>query len=117
MQMIENRINLIYSDSPQEIEDRLRRRYLDRLGGRVKKLRKLLIERNWEELRTEYTQLAVSGVTFGFSSITQLADSAQATLPPGRISRALTPLHAKERTEALISEIDSLLTTYNVLRH
>ena len=62
--------------TPQEINERLRRRYLDRLGERVKKLRKLLVERNWEDLRVECGQLASSGDTFGFSTLTFLAISA-----------------------------------------
>jgi len=103
-------------DSPKEIEARLRRRYLDRLGHRVKKLRKLLIERNWEDLRSECGQLANSGETFGFQNITSLALVAQESIPAGRVSRAATPAHAKESTEALIGAIDETLIEYSVSR-
>lgn len=103
-------------DSPKEIDDRLRRRYLDRLGQRVKKLRKLLVERSWEDLRLECGQLASSGETFGFENITALALAAQSTIPQGRVSRAATPLRAKETTDLLIAAIDTILIEYTVSR-
>ncbi len=99
----------LLSDSPEEINARLRRRYIDRLVCRVKKLRRLIIERSWEDLRNECNQLATSGDTFGFNSITLLAQAAKTTIPEGRILRATTPIHAKEAVEALVSEIDRVL--------
>lgn len=98
-----------YADTPQEINDRLRRRYLDRLSQRVKKLRKLLVERNWEELRVECGQLAASGETFGFEDLTFLSIAAQKSIPTGKLSRAYTPMMAKETTETLIAAIDTIL--------
>ncbi len=106
----------ILLDSTQEIDERLRRRYLDRLGQRVKKLRRLLVERNWEDLRIECAQLAASGETFGFQRLTLLAIAAQETIPTGRISRAATPLRAKESTETLITAIDSILVEQTVFQ-
>jgi hypothetical protein len=103
-------------DSPKEIDDRLKRRYLDRLGQRVKKLRKLLVERSWEDLRLECGQLASSGETFGFQNLTALALIAQESIPQGRVARAATPIHAKETTEALIASIDGILIEYTVSR-
>jgi hypothetical protein len=98
-----------YSDTPKEINDRLRRRYLDRLSQRVKKLRKLLVERNWEDLRMECGQLAASGETFGFEDLTLLSIAAQKSIPSGKLSRAYTPPLAKETTETLIASIDTIL--------
>ncbi len=103
-------------DSPSEIDDRLKRRYLDRLGLRVKKLRKLLVERNWEELRLECSQVAVGGETFGFAELKSLAAEAQKAIPAGRVLRAQTPLFAKENTEALIARIDSVLVGHSSVR-
>lgn len=97
------------SDTHQEINDRLRRRYLDRLSQRVKRLRKLLVERNWEDLRLECGQLAASGETFGFEDLTYLSIAAQKSIPSGKLSRAYTPPMAKETTETLIAAIDSIL--------
>jgi HPt (histidine-containing phosphotransfer) domain-containing protein len=106
-------MNMNELDGPQEIDERLRRRYLDRLGNKVKKLRKLLVERNWENLRDECTQLASSGETFGFQGLTRLAMNAQNSIPQGRVSRAATPTLAKESTEALISAVDEILIEHN----
>lgn len=108
--------NNLYPSSLKEIDERLRRRYLDRLGQKVKKLRKLFVERNWEELRNECGQLANSGVTFGFEHLTELAIAAQEAIPIGKVSKAATPLYAKETAEALITTIDSILIENTVPR-
>lgn len=99
-----------------EIDERLRRRYLDRLSQKIKRLRKLFAERNWEVLRNEYHQLASSGITFGFRNLTLLATAAMNAIPLGRVSRAATPLYAKETTETLIAFIDSILIENTVSR-
>ena len=109
MEFYRNTLNTSHPDSHKEIDARLRRRYLDRLGQRVRKLRKLVVERNWEDLRAECGQLASSGEAFGFQKLTYLAIAAQESIPTGRVSRAATPLCAKENTEALIAAIDSVL--------
>ena len=109
-------LKTLHPDTPSEINDRLRRRYLDRLSQRVKRLRRLLVERNWEELRTECGQLAASGETFGFENLTFLANAAQKAIPEGKLSRAFTPFYAKETTETLISAIDSILIEHTVSR-
>ena len=96
-------------NSLQEIEGRLRRGYLDRLDLRVKKIRKLLIERNWEKLKDECVALSTRGDSFGFQEVVSLADQAQRAIPAGRISRAATPPRAKEFAEALLTAIDSIL--------
>lgn len=116
MEFYKKNLKNLEPDSPKEIDDRLRRRYLDRLSQRVKKLRKLLVERNWEELRLECGQLASSGETFGFQKLTDLAVAARETIPPGKVARAATPLRAKETTEALIANIDFILLEYTVSR-
>ncbi len=116
MELFRGTLRSIQPDSPREIDDRLRRRYLDRLGHRVKKLRKLLVERNWEDLRGECYQLAMSGETFGFQNLTSLAQIAQCSIPEGKVARAATPIRAKETTEALITAIDFILIEYTVSR-
>lgn len=116
MDFYKKSVNTVPPDSPREIDERLKRRYLDRLSQRVKKLRKLLVERNWEDLRLECGQLAASGETFGFHSITHLAIAAQESIPQGKISRAATPSRAKETSEALIAAVDSVLIEHTVSR-
>jgi hypothetical protein len=116
MEFYKRSLRALQPDSPKEINDRLRRRYLDRLSQRVKRLRKLLIDRNWEELRAECSQLAASGENFGFDGLTQLAIAAQESIPRGKVSRAATPIHAKENAEALITAADTILMEHAVFR-
>jgi HPt (histidine-containing phosphotransfer) domain-containing protein len=106
----------ILPDSPQEIDDRLKRRYLERLGQRVRRLRKLIIDRNWEDLRNECHQLATSGESFGFPHLTLLAKAAHQNIPQGKVSRATTPIQAKASLETLINAIDSTLIEHAVFR-
>lgn len=101
----------------KEIDARLRRRYLDRLNQRMKRLRKLVIERNWDDLKSECSQLATSGETFGFDNLTHLAVATQDAFPKGKVSRAATPTEAKEMAETLISAIDAVLIEHSVLRN
>ena len=116
MELFKKNIPSLPPDSPKEIDDRLRRRYLDRLSQRVKRLRKHLVERNWEDLRIECGQLAASGETFGFERLTYLAIAAQNSIPLGKVSRAATPLHAKQNSEMLIAAVDSILMEHTVSR-
>jgi hypothetical protein len=103
--------------SLQEIEVRLRRGYLDRLSLRVKKLRKLIIERNWEQLREECLALSLSGDTFGFQDVAALASQVQRSIPAGKIPRAATPSRGKEYAESLVSNIESILVENSTLQH
>jgi len=98
-------------NSLQEIEERLRRGYLNRLGLRVKTLRKFIIERNWEKLREECVALSTRGDSFGFPEIVALADQVRRSVPIGKISRAATPPRTKEFAESLVTTIDSILVT------
>jgi len=106
----------ILPDSPQEIDERLKRRYLERLSLRVRKLRKLIIDRSWEDLRNECHQLANSGESFGFPHLTLLAKAAYQAIPQGKLSRATTPAQAKASLETLINAIDSTLIDHAVFR-
>ena len=109
MELEKRSLRAPHADTPEEINDRLKRRYLDRLSVRVKKLRRLLVERSWEELRTECGQLAASGETFGFDDLTFLSIAVQKSIPPGKLSRAYTPTMAKQTAESLIAAIDTVL--------
>lgn len=109
MTLFKKTVPFVHEESLKEINERLQRRYLDRLSLRVKKLRKLLAERNWEELRTECTHLAQSGENFGFANLTVLAEEARNAIPRGKIAKAAMPTQAKKSTENLISAVDAIL--------
>jgi hypothetical protein len=104
------------TEGQKEIEDRLRRRYLDRLSQKVKVLRKNLMQRDWEALRTDLRQLVVSGDTFGFKRVTELAQIAALTIPSGRVTKASHLPEAKPAIEALVSAIDDLLIDHSIYR-
>lgn len=95
--------------NPTEIQERLKRRYLDRLVSRVKKLRRDLVDRDWPALRTECRQLRLSGESFGFVQITQLALHAESLLPEEDSPRARSYPETRIAIEALISVIDEVL--------
>ena len=95
--------------SLDEINKQLKRRYLDRLGQRVRKLRKLMVGRNWTEIRMECNHLVVSGQTFNFPHLTELAADAQKAIPNGKVPPAATPVDAPERIRALIKGLDQIL--------
>jgi hypothetical protein len=94
---------------PFEIQEKLRKQYLERLSLRMKKLRKELVDRNWPVLKTECRQLKTSE-SFGFSEISQLAVRAEASIPAGDISRAKGLPEARQAIDELITAIDSVLT-------
>ncbi len=106
---------IFLAESPTEINARLRRRYLDRLGIKVRKLRRLLIERKWDDLKLECYQLALSGENFGFDQITSLSMEVYQSIPNKKLSRAATPLLTREITENLIAAIDSLLIENHIV--
>lgn len=100
----------------REIQERLKRRFLDRLAQRVKRMRKQLLERHWQDLVVECRQLRESGDTFGFERIKNLAQAAEATLPKGEVLRARPLPTARQAVEALITEIDDILTEHSISR-
>src|SRR4051812_27664434 len=103
-------------DLQAEIQERLRKRYLERLVQRVKKMRRNLADRSWEELRTEVHQLRGTGESFGFKILTTLAANAEDTIPPGKIHKAMMLQEARHNVEMLIAAIDDILTENNVPR-
>jgi HPt (histidine-containing phosphotransfer) domain-containing protein len=94
---------------PEEIQQRLRKRFLDRLGERLKKIRKELIAREWQSLRHECRQLKTSGATFGFPDLGRLAERAESSIPDGETSRARIIPEAKHAIEALVTGMETLL--------
>ena len=100
---------------PTEIQERLRKRYLDRLAQRVKKMRRLVAEKDWLELRGECIQLK-SSESFGYRLLTELASRAVVLIPERGFSRAAALPEAKASIEGVISAIDNVLTENDVHR-
>ncbi|MFL5812857.1 MAG: hypothetical protein ACJ763_04720 [Bdellovibrionia bacterium] len=100
--------------SLDEIQARVRRRYIDRLSQRVRRMRKMLLERNWSELRNEARQIREGGEGFGFAHLTELAATAEQVIPENGISR-LRPLpEARQAVEGLLIAIDLILAEASV---
>lgn len=104
------------SDSPEQIEDKLQRRYLDRLALRLKVLRRHLAERNWETLRAECVQLQESAANFGLPALGESAGRAVQAFPKGKLSRAGHFPAAKPALESLLLAIDEALIEHSIHR-
>lgn len=97
-----------------EIQARVRRRYIDRLSQRVRRMRKMLLERNWSELRNEARQIREGGEGFGFSNLTELAAAAERTIPENGASRMRPIPEARQAVESLLIAIDLILAEASV---
>lgn len=97
------------AEKPDEIQSRIGRRYIDRLGDKLRRLRKDLQERNWDSLKTESRQLRGSGEAHGFPGLTILATEVEKSIPPGSVSRVRPLPQACKAVEKLIAEIDAIL--------
>jgi hypothetical protein len=93
----------------REVDQKLRKQYLGHLNQKVKIIRRLLVERNWELLRSECSQVASGGATYGFQKLSELARQTQEEIPPGKVSRACAPGYVKHKAEGLIFAMDAIL--------
>ena len=97
-----------------EIQERIQRGYLERLDKRIRKMRKLLTERDWHTLRVESIHLKNTAAGFGLPQLTQLAAGLEAAIPEKDISKA-TPLpNARQAAEALFTAIDQVLVNRTI---
>lgn len=102
---------------PLEIQNRLRRRYIDRLAQRLRKMRRDLIARNWNDLKSECIQLKNNVESFGFSELRDLAEKAEESIPTSFLaSRALIPSEAKRSLDQLLTEMDRLISVHSFHR-
>jgi hypothetical protein len=99
--------------SPSEIDARLKRRYLDRLALRVKKMRKQLLDRDWDALRAECAHLGGTGKSFGLVAIAERAENAAREIPSAPVSKLLSLPQARNAVEHLILTIEIALSDNN----
>jgi len=100
--------------TPEELQERLRNRYIDRLAERVRKLRRSLASRSWATIKLEARQIAASGATYGCEQIAEIANRVDQLIPEGEISRAKLQIkEARLETEFLIQKIDAFLNEAN----
>ena len=96
---------------PSEIHERIRKGYLDRLSRRVKRMRRLLAERDWSELRLECQHLGNSAGSFGFPELSEQALTVERAIPEGTVPNARMIPEAKRGAEVLFKTIDQVLLT------
>ncbi len=96
---------------PSDIQERLKRRFLDRLVDRVKALRRSAVDRDWATLRDACRHVASGGETFGFAGLKELADRAAAAIPADEIPKSRNLPDARAAAEELIQHIDALLSS------
>ena len=100
------------SNDPAEIQDRLRKRYLDRLAQRLRKMRKDLVARNWTELKGDCRHLRNNVESFGFSELHELATRAETAIPAQNLSKAFIPPEAKRSLDALMTAMDKIISAH-----
>lgn len=101
----------MYLSSSFTLEKKLKRRYTEHLHGRLKKLRRLLMEKNAIGLRSECALLAgaLEIDSFGFGHLKIFAQIAHEKLPPSNKLPGLLPLEGRVAVEILIQEIDACM--------
>lgn len=95
--------------SSKEIQQRVQQGYIDRLGFRLKKMRKQLIDRDWAELQSETHHLVESAENFGFEDIAKEARRTLTLLEQKKLSRSLIDPEAKTSLENLFQALDQFL--------
>ncbi len=95
--------------STREIQDRVKAGYIERVGSRLKKMRKQLIDRDWDALKQEASHLAEGAQNFGFVSISEEVQKAIQTLESNRLSRTRINTEAKVAMESLFRTLDRFL--------
>jgi hypothetical protein len=99
--------------SSREIQNRVKTGYIERLGTRLKKMRKQLVDRDWPGLKTEAGHLAEGAQNFGYPDLADEVSKAIAVLNTRPLSRTAIDPHAKEALEKLFQTLDQFLVREN----
>jgi HPt (histidine-containing phosphotransfer) domain-containing protein len=92
-----------------EIQKRVQHRYIERVSTRLKKMRKLLIDRDWNTLKAEATQLAEGAQNFGFTDLAGDVQKAIEVLNNTHLTRTAIDQEAKSTLETLFKKLDRFL--------
>ena len=95
--------------SSREIQDRVKSGYIERVGSRLKKMRKQLIDRDWPGLKIEANHLAEGAQNFGFSDIAVDVERALEVLNSRTLSRTSIDTEVKVAMEFLFQKLDRFL--------
>lgn len=92
-----------------EIQQRVQNRYIERVGTRLKKMRKLLIDRDWATIKLEVSQLLEGAQNFGFTEIASEVTKAIDVLNKQHLTRTAMDQEAKQTLEVLFKRLDRFL--------
>lgn len=93
----------------RELQNKLRRRFLDRLENKVKRIRRFFIDRNWSVLHYECRQLQSGAEAFNYPHIVSLAKRAETALGTSSSGNLNFDSESEIALENLISAIDTIL--------
>ena len=96
--------------STREIQNRVNSGYIERLGSRLKKMRKQLVDRDWTGLRTEANHVAEGANNFGYQDLATEVQKAVTILNARTLSRTAIDPEAKTALETLFQQLDRFLT-------
>ena len=102
---------------PQEIQLRVKNGYVERLGVRVKQMRKEWVNRDWPGLTRNCSHLKKSSKNLGFDDLSELAERLENIIasqsPAGKklksISKPLGHFEIKTSAEKLFRKIDLIV--------
>jgi hypothetical protein len=95
--------------SSREIQNRVKSGYIERVGSRLKKMRKQLVDRDWSGLKTEANHLAESAQNFGYVDIATEVEKALQVLNTRNLSKTAIDTDAKNAMEDLFQKLDRFL--------
>lgn len=92
-----------------EIQKRVQNRYIERVGNRLKKMRKLLIDRDWSTIKNETNQLLEGAQNFGYVELASEINKALEVLNKQHLTRTAMDQEAKQTLELLFKRLDRFL--------
>ena len=95
--------------SSREIQNRVKSGYIERVGTRLKKMRKQLVDRDWPGLKQEANHLAEGAENFGYKDIAEEVQKAISVLNGRTLTRTAVDPAAKNALENLFQRLDRFL--------
>jgi hypothetical protein len=95
--------------SSQEIQQRVKTSYLESLAVRLRKMRKQLMNRDWDALKAEAGNLAEGATNFGYVQIASEVKTTLTVLNTRPLTRTAVDPEAKRSLENLFQSLDRFL--------
>ena len=95
--------------SSREIQNQVKSGYIDRVGTRLKKMRKQLMDRDWNGLKSEAGHLAEGAENFGYRDVAEEVQKTLTVLNTRSLSRTTIDTEVKVAMEHLFRKLDRFL--------